>query len=176
MTRFGELGDPSSAFRLFASINTASQQRDDTASTEPKSEEVSTRYWNVLLGALVKGGSRYPSGPLDIRNASVASVFQTNNTLLTASGSRMNESFVVAFNGLTCRDAAQVLLDRYIPIPNSLTYCLVAKSLANEDGIDTTIKAMELFRNATEAGIPADGRFVNAVIRCFGSDIDEVQH
>jgi pentatricopeptide repeat protein len=29
-----------------------------------------------------------------------------------------------------------------------------------------------MFRNATMMGVPADGRFVNAVFRCFGDDID----
>jgi pentatricopeptide repeat protein len=32
--------------------------------------------------------------------------------------------------------------------------------------------AINLFRNATNEMIPADGRFVNAVFRCFGSDLD----
>ena len=32
--------------------------------------------------------------------------------------------------------------------------------------------ATELYRNATAAGIPADGRVVNAILRCFGTDID----
>jgi pentatricopeptide repeat protein len=60
---------------------------------------------------------------------------------------------------------------RPAPLADSQSYCLAAASLQNcpEAGAST---AISLFRNATNNGIPADGRFVNAVLRCFGEDID----
>lgn len=56
------------------------------------------------------------------------------------------------------------------PPPDSQTFCVAASAL--QFGPTGASLATELFRNATTIGIPADGRFINAVLRCFGSDID----
>lgn len=62
------------------------------------------------------------------------------------------------------------------PKPNSQTYCLVASALARS--CDTQISksnsnhALQLFRDAMDQGVTADGRFLNALLRCFGADIN----
>lgn len=57
------------------------------------------------------------------------------------------------------------------PLADSQSYCLVAASLQSCPEASSST-ALSLFRNATSHGIPADGRFVNAVLRCFGEEID----
>ena len=84
-------------------------------------------------------------------------------------------------DGMVCTEASRTLLsimnesnDSYserIPPANSQTYCYTATSLSHVPYPNAT-EAMSLFREAIDNSIPADGRFVNAVIRCFGSDID----
>jgi hypothetical protein len=62
-----------------------------------------------------------------------------------------------------------------VPKPNSQTYCLVASVLSSgSDSLsqNSGILALDLFRNATEEGVAADGRFLNAVLRCFGDNIE----
>ena len=49
-------------------------------------------------------------------------------------------------------------------------YCLAASTVRHENSGSTI--ALALFQNATNANIQADGRFVNAIFGCCGSDID----
>ena len=83
-------------------------------------------------------------------------------------------------DGVSCIEAVRTLLDamtsgrqingRRMPMPSSQTFCIAASTF--QFGPTDADKALELFRNATNAGVPADGRFVNAVFRCFGNDIN----
>jgi hypothetical protein len=68
--------------------------------------------------------------------------------------------------------SGDILVPFRTPKPNSQTYCLVASALQHENQCTKGV-AWELFQNATRSNISVDGRFVNAVFRCFGSDIDE---
>jgi len=85
-------------------------------------------------------------------------------------------------NGQTCYDAIRRILfmmerkgDQdvgisHAPGPNSQTFCITASAL--QTGPSNSELAMELFRNATRSSFSADGRFINALFRCFGDDID----
>jgi hypothetical protein len=57
--------------------------------------------------------------------------------------------------------------------PNSQTFCIVASAYADGDLKNRSNIAIELLKDAKTRGIPGDGRFLNAIIRCFGDDIDE---
>eukprot|EP00957_Ditylum_brightwellii_P111737 8522273-Ditylum_brightwellii.AAC.1 len=99
-------------------------------------------------------------------------------------------------DGKTCAEAAAILLELMTmdseefesranegtlllstpPRPNTQTFTLVASTYSHDDNFIRNIEsgksiAMQLYRNATSLGIPADGRFINAIIRCFGDDI-----
>jgi hypothetical protein len=57
------------------------------------------------------------------------------------------------------------------PAADSQTFCVAATALQYSPSAGSTL-ATEVFRNATKCGVIADGRFVNAMLRCFGADID----
>jgi hypothetical protein len=78
--------------------------------------------------------------------------------------------------------------DSSIPPPDSQTFCLMAAALSRQveqtnlfDGIPEdkhsdrrraiAAEAIELFKLSVQEQIPADGRFLNAIIRCFGGDV-----
>ena len=56
------------------------------------------------------------------------------------------------------------------PAADSQTFCVAASAL--QFGPTGAALATELYRNATKVGVSADGRVVNAILRCFGKDID----
>lgn len=86
-------------------------------------------------------------------------------------------------DGVVCSEASVALLgimnesndipefSEQVPFPNSQTYCYVATSLSHHLFPNSTL-ALSLFQQSQMNSIPADGRFINAIIRCFGSDID----
>jgi Pentatricopeptide repeat domain len=112
------------------------------------------RSCNVLLNALADGA-------------------KLGNTILSFNGKISETSCVAVLEGLTCTDAVLVILEK-MREKDSRTYCNAAAAMqyASSEHRDTKIIAMELFRNATKDGVPADGRLLNAIIRCFGDDID----
>jgi pentatricopeptide repeat protein len=143
ITQCGRMKEPSLACQLFDQYVFPS---------------MNIRVWNVLLGALAEGAKQ-------------------DNIILNMkdeSGGGVSSSL----NGLKCSEATRVILDimsdsttkTKVPFPNSQTYCLTASAL--QYGSTDADLALELFRNATYAGIPADGRFVNAIFRCFGDDVN----
>jgi hypothetical protein len=82
-------------------------------------------------------------------------------------------------DGLTCVEAANVMLSimnqdditSSTPRPNSQSYCLVATALQHGNNTGSQL-GTDLFRSAIKAGVATDSRFVNAVLRCFGDDVD----
>jgi hypothetical protein len=147
----------------------------------PPELKFTARYGNILLGALAQGtmGRNVSSNDadgtatLDFTNAPV-------NRMLGSqpSASNMeNDALLKNLAGLTYWQAAKTLVNQLIQGPDSQTYTLFTTIAAIFQTDDNLIDgengvAMEIFRSATKAGLPADGRFVNAVLRCFGSDID----
>lgn len=150
MTQSGRLGDPSLACQLFDQFVFPS---------------MNVREWNVLLGALAEG-AKQGNLILDVSSATIWNEISTKKAGISSS-----------LDGLSCSEACQVLLNMMssttqktkAPYPNSQTYCLAASAL--QYGTTDRDLALTLFRNATNTGIPADGRFLNAVFRCFGDDI-----
>ena len=168
----GRLGDPSSALCLF----------EKYASTS-----MNARVWNVLLGALSDGAKHHyfvknirgdDKHPIVLDMASC--IFDDEKREGMGGGER--DWVSRALNGLSCTDAVLEILNIMrgyssdgilAPFPNSQTYCVAASALqySKKKPSDPDL-AMALFRNATYEGVPADGRFVNAIFRCFGHDID----
>ena len=169
--KYGELGDPSSAIVLFAKF---------------LQHPVPTRYWNVLLGAIVKSSDQSSKDmTIPISNATSCSGAQSRlnfgntdvNRILqngsNGSVSLLENGLLRDLSGQTCWEAAKTLVNHYIQSPNSQTFCLLAKAATkNKEATNDAGLALEIFHNASSLGIPADGRFANAVFRCFGTDID----
>lgn len=118
---------------------------------------------------------------LDILNSNAARARRN----LQSQGSEGSESqFISLVDGGSCLDASVTVLDTMrngtvlsegfaAPKPNSQSYCLVASALSGSgaSGPNSDL-ALALFRNAMKEGVAADGRFLNAVLRCFGDDIE----
>jgi len=154
VTAYGDLGDPASALWLFAHFS-----------------EYSTRTWNVLLGALAECGSKVrtvrPSTSIAAKafHEGGASMPTPRNDLL-----RHSTVVDVAQLMLNAMTGAEHIAGMNAPIADSQSFCVAASAL--QFGTTGAPLATELFRNATAMGIPADGRFVNAVLRCFGDEVD----
>lgn len=157
----GEANDPSSACWLF-----------DTFQNEINDAKT----WNALIGALSQSAIFDSHSRLNILSSEAATVLRQDFAIV---GSAVQPGVALFLEGSTCPRAAIKVLEMMsghikvpfrAPTPNTQSYCLVASTLQHES-LDSTV-AMELFQNATNANIPADGRFVNAIFRCFGSDIE----
>ena len=138
--------------------------------------------WNVLLGSLAKVASsgKDKSDVLDLNNCVAAKIFGDRFKMTKAS----QRTIYALMDGETVTNAATTIMylmsrsivveklgDNDVPRPNAQTYCIVASVLQYNRNVDSTI-ALEMFQNATTLGITADGRFVNALFRCYGDDID----
>lgn len=158
MTAFGDLGDASSALWLFSKFS-------------PRS----TRTWNVLLGTLAKVAESGASLVVKPTASNAARRFQDSTTIRFS-----NKEFTYLQQGTTLVQVVRLLLDAMCgngqinglnaPTADSQTFCVAASAL--QYGPTGASLATGIFRNATKLGISADGRFVNAVLRCFGDEID----
>jgi pentatricopeptide repeat protein len=158
VTAYGDLGDAASALWLFSKF-------------APRS----TRTWNVLLGSLAKVAERGASLVLKPMASNAARKFQESTVTRVS-----KQEFTDLQQCSTLVQTVRVLLDAMsghvqidgmmAPTADSQTFCVAACAL--QYGPTGSTLATGMFRNATKLGIPADGRFVNAVFRCFGDDID----
>lgn len=158
MSAYGDLGDPASALWIFLNFFCRS-----------------TRTWNVLLGALAKSAECRGNEVLDPYASSASTTFpvrklvnmsqKTISTLLRRAN--VLEVIEIILGAMSKRVIVEGL---DAPPPNSQTYCIATSALQYAD-IDST-KALNMFRNATVQGIPPDGRFLNAIFRCYGENID----
>lgn len=169
ITAYGRAGDPSSACWVFEeAISRGNQGRN-------------VENWNVLLGALSKGcvigaTKNNSKSALDILNSSAA---QSHRNPPDRMNDESTENQIISkINGMSPLDASLAVLDAMRngtgPRPNSQSYCLVASALS---GYGTAVRpdaarALRLFRNATSEGVAADGRFLNAVLRCHCDDVE----
>ena len=172
ITAFGKAGDPSSA--LWMAEEMIQSCRNQGRNVES---------WNVVLGALARCDN--DECTLDILNSSAA--LARRNVKSQANDDSKNQ-FISLVDGATCLDASMAILDTmrngvmlpegyHAPKPNSQTYCLVASCMSQSSSSSETSKsnaerALALFGTAMGEGIAADGRFLNAVVRCFGDDIE----
>jgi hypothetical protein len=163
---YGKVGDPSSACWMFEEMTQSH-----------RNQRRNVECWNSVLGALVRGCD-VDNKVLDIPNCHAAQARR---------GSVKTElqHITSIVDGKLCSDASMTILDLMrngtilpegysAPKPNSQTYCLVASALSSgsESLPKTADIALNLFRNAMKEGVVADGRFLNAVLRCFGDDIE----
>ena len=168
---YGDAGDAASACWVFLEMGRVCQKRGRGAES-----------WNVLLGALARGciGDK-ASNVLDIYGSSAAK----RSTEDLSMEELTSDEFVSLVDGMTCLDASFAILDMMrsgnqtsplmqSPMPNSQSYCLIASALS---GFGTSApnadRALKLFRDAmNQGGVTPDGRFLNAILRCFGDDIE----
>jgi Pentatricopeptide repeat domain len=199
ITAFGELGDASSACWLFAQFACPIRFAPPTSfsySHQSHCQPAPLREWNVLLGALAHASKQNATHPLDVVGAQVS--LTMSNIVEPSNGSNSilatNHPLSMLATGHSCSKTACLILDAMtkessenniagisfqLPKPNSQSYCLVATALQHDSGFATATsratkanEALHLFRKAISDGTPADGRFLNAIFRCFGPDID----
>jgi len=171
ITAYGKAGDASSACWMFEEMTQIHQNQGRNIES-----------WNTLLGALSKGcvGDNGDDA-LDILGSNAARA-RRNLQSQAKSGAPKNQ-FISLISGVTCIDASTSVLDSMrnrivipqgnrAPRPNSQSYCLVTSAVSESGSSETSKKGLDLFRKAMSEGVSADGRFLNAVLRCFGDDIE----
>lgn len=188
ITQLGLVGDSSASCAVFDWMLYC----DKNGRTLPRN----LRIWNALLGALVSRS--FLSQKLNITLSKDVETWlrydriKSQQNVISCLG---DESISEKINGMAQLDAAKFIFnmmvtcsksDSSIPSPDSQSFCLMAAALAREaeqtatDQITTVgsrgrkkvaDEAMDLFRLSIHEQIPADGRFLNAIIRCFGSDV-----
>ncbi len=159
ITASGQLGDPGLACALF-----------DRYASRDKFLETSPRLWNVLLGALAESAEK---GNRVIDLDSNSTIMLLNNEKVSDVSDRTSlYSISRTLEGKPCTEAVRQVLHILGKKANAQSYCLAATALQYDPNTGPNL-SMSLFRNATNYDIPADGRFINAIFRCFGDDIDQ---
>jgi hypothetical protein len=190
ISQLGQVGDCSASCAVFDWMLYC----DKNGRTLPRK----LRIWNALLGALVS--RKHLSHTLNISlTEDVETWLRYNRTksqvnILSCLGDQCISTHV---SGMKQVDAAKFIFnmmlsgsknDSSIPSPDSQTFCLMAAALSRQaeqtiaiDGVPEdhysgsrgtiAAEAIELFKLSVREQIPADGRFLNAIIRCFGSDV-----
>ena len=158
VTAYGDLGDASSVIWLFA-----------------KYAPTTTRTWNVLLGASAKVAENTETYAINTNTSAAAIAFQNSFP------SPSNAAFQIFLQEANIFDFVHKILrgmcqEEHIdgivaPIADSQTFCVAASALQYGPTAGSVL-ANSLFHTAATLGIQADGRFVNAAMRCFGDDID----
>jgi len=174
ITAYGRANDPSSACYMF----------DHMVRNNRLSRTLNS--WNVILSALSKIDRR---GATNQINCLKSIAFKAEGKNISESYNLLpgDVSFIELVDGKTAFEAAAVILEmmkestkspKYSELvlrPNSQSYCLIASTLSHRCKADGKT-AIELYRDAMEWNVPADGRFINSLLRCFGSDIDSAIH
>lgn len=137
--------------------------------------------WNVMLGALANNAGN--STLLDPVHSAAA---QRHKKDRAPGVDCVEQSHIFSLvHGKTSGDAALCILEAMrsrrsfvsgsetwsAPKPNSQTYCQVAKTQSASENARPDM-AMTLFKWAREDNAHTDGRFLNALIRCYADDID----
>eukprot|EP00956_Cyclotella_meneghiniana_P037086 scaffold134279_cov73-Cyclotella_meneghiniana.AAC.4 len=173
ITAYGNAFDPSSAcWVFFGEMREACDQR-----------RMNIDSWNVLLGALAKGIGDDEQMVIDSLNSAAA---QRNGERGASNIEylELNEIFSLV-EGKTCDDASLCILEAMrnrtsfqssshlwtAPKPNSQTYCQVA--CAQHHALKSNQPmATKLFNYAKQDKAHVDGRFLNALLRLYGDDIE----
>jgi pentatricopeptide repeat protein len=167
ITAYGKVGDASSACYVFNKMIASGCLSRASNS------------WCVLLSALSKASSHSSHEIIKCNSCS--------GTGLKIEMMNLNEKpfhgkdLIDIVNGYTFPQAAKIVLDLMssstskgyddiVPRPNSQAYCLVASALSHTDGVGPDF-AIGMFKNATVNGQRVDGRYLNAIIRCYGENI-----
>ena len=169
ITAFGNVHDPSSACYIFDMM------------LNDKKVGNTRNSWNVLLISLSKSSSIDSTFLLDTRSSNVTSKETEDFDF---------EKSVIGsiVNGQTVADATLQILDvmrnpkkydnisarlKNVPLPTSQSYCVVASALSRRDISMKEDDIRQFFQNALNDGVTADGRFLNALIRCYGDQIED---
>ena len=169
ISAYADAGDPSSAcWVFFGEMRQACHKRG-----------MNVDCWNVLLGAIAKGAREQTPIILNPLNSTAA--LRKN---ISDPQSFENEIFTLV-SGKACTDASLCILDAMrtrktfagsdawsAPRPNSQTYCQVATALSATGTNPNPAMITTLFSFAKEDKAHTDGRFLNALLRCYGDDID----
>lgn len=161
MTQYGQLGDASSAAAWICRRNV---KRD-------------ARNMDVLFLALAECVKLNVTSPMSVEDSIAAKSWSTKGD-----DAMVNAVMAHLLDDMTPYEAMRACLHEMsdskhlneslqLPRPTSKAFCLVASAAQRAAPGQTS--AMELFRSAMELGIPADGRFVNAIFRCFGDEINK---
>ncbi len=168
ITAYGQVNDPSSACFIFNIMI--------------ENKLVRLNSWNVLLSALSKSSKKNYYQKISFFNCSACEGtpdFKPSNNELLPSG----KSFTQLVDGKNSVEAAIEIFDvmkassetidsfNLVPQPTSQSFCLIASTLSHKSTSNGEA-AIKLYNYAMDANIPADGRFINALIRCFSDDID----
>lgn len=174
ITAYGKVGDAASACMVFDKMIASNNHNRIRKS------------WNVLLSALSKASTKNSSGPINCMASAGAGLnFAFDNDVEKLNQDLFHgKNFVDLINGMTAPQAARKLISVMATVhaegrnegtelvwrPNAQAYCLVASAMSQTDEIDPE-EAMKLFNTAIENGVSLDGRFLNAIIRCYGDNI-----
>ncbi|GFH47783.1 hypothetical protein CTEN210_04258 [Chaetoceros tenuissimus] len=171
MMAYGSIGDASSVCHVF----------DHMLKADVLAKSLNS--WNVFLTALSKSCIQTESDIIDCEQADAKRLDlpECNASVKFAS----NETLVDIVKGHSPAEASKLLLElmvkstqtdsdasTFILRPNGQTFCLVASALSHSDNISSA-EVLELYKNAIENDIVLDGRFLNALLRCYGDDIQK---
>ena len=171
ITAYGKAGDAASACIVFDKMIASNNLNRNRNS------------WNVLLSALSKASSKNPGVVIDSLSSSGAGLNLKVDVIHQNPFSGKN--FIDLVNGMTAPQAAKEILDLMnyachddadkkvadlVLRPNAQAFCLVASALSQSDGLASE-EAISIYNVAIENGISLDGRFFNAIIRCYGDNV-----
>jgi pentatricopeptide repeat protein len=170
LTAYGKAGDGASACYVFDKMIGSCNLHPNLKS------------WNILLSALNKASSQHPDIIFDCKTSSAAKMKFESEIINEKPFS--GKDFIDIVNGLTAPQASKRILDLMnearenseisdlVLAPTSQAFCLVASALSHSRSIDPK-GALDLYHNSVDNGLSIDGRFLNAIIRCYGDDISE---
>lgn len=161
ISAYGNAFDPSSAcWVFFGEMRQANDKRGLTVDS-----------WNVLLGALAKGtvdDKQMIINPMNSAAARRNGERSISNTEYLGSSDNASLCILEAMrNGTSFQSSSQMWT---APKPNSQTYCQVAS--AQKTLKSNPAMANKLFNYAKEDRAHVDGRFLNALLRLYGDDIE----
>lgn len=170
MTGYGNLNDPSSACFVFDYM------------MKKNLLNKSSNSWDALLNSLSKSSLDVCGGKIDCMTSIASSFNQTSDKDVQVGSLPGNKTFSNLVNGLNSIEAAKAIYDvmksgstrnieSWIPSPNVQSYCLIASTLSH--GLCESKYALDIYNDAIQRGIYPDGRFLNAILRCYGDRVDE---
>ena len=170
MMAYGSVGDASSVCHVF----------DHMIKVDVLTKSLNS--WNVFLTALSKSCTKTETDVIDCDLADAKRLDLTECNVVKFAN---DETLLDIVNDHSPAEASKLLLElmvestqtdsnasTFILRPNGQTYCLVASALSHSNNITST-EVLDLYKNAIENEIVLDGRFLNALLRCYGSDIRE---
>jgi len=171
LTGYGRVNDPSSACFVLDYMMKRNQLNRSHNS------------WNVLLSSLSKSSLDLSGEKIQCMTSDASSFHRFHDKDTQVSPLQGNKQFSDVVDGLNSIEAAKAIFDlmksgsargpeaRFIPSPNAQSYCLIASTLSH--GVCEIEYAMDTYNHSVQRGIYPDGRFLNAILRCYGDHVDE---